>query len=92
MAMSKQNYVMIARQIRASIESIRCRENISQYWVAHMDGGIEALENFAKRLCEGLLDDNPNFDKDKFLVACGVLEPDPKHPHCYRHVVIPEAA
>ena len=55
--MTRKDFVLIARTIRNSSEIID-------------ETALEALaENFAEELAET----NPNFDRDRFLKACGVI-------------------
>ena len=61
--MTRKDYVLIAEVIKTQIElSLKFDEDDSRY----------GAENIAYDLASKLSQDNPRFDRDRFLVACGV--------------------
>ena len=64
--MTKRDYDLIAMCIHASIQV-----EIHHYM---SDDGVKVMHDFARRLASELLNTNPRFDMNRFLVACGVVE------------------
>lgn len=62
--MTRKDYVLIA----AALNNVRLRLVDSDYTLA-FNAGIEATAN---ELCSTLALDNPRFDTERFLKACGV--------------------
>jgi hypothetical protein len=61
--MTRKDYVMIAEVIKTQIElSLKFGEDDSRY----------GAENIALDLATKLSEDNPRFDRARFLTACGV--------------------
>ena len=61
--MTRKDYVMIAEVIKTQIElSLKFGEDDSRY----------GAENIALDLATKLSEDNPRFDRARFLSACGV--------------------
>jgi hypothetical protein len=61
--MTRKDYVLIAEAIRTQIElSSKYEEEESR----------AGAQNIAYDLAWKLYEDNPRFDRDRFLVACGV--------------------
>lgn len=61
--MTRKDYVLIAEVIKTQIEmSIKFEEEES----------LAGAKNIAYDLALRLSNDNPRFDRDRFLVACGV--------------------
>jgi hypothetical protein len=56
--MTAKNYIAIARIIK-------------EEWTYLPFDLRMSYESFANKMCEMFAKDNPNFDKDRFLVACG---------------------
>ena len=65
--MSKKDYNKFAELIRNRIDS-------HNTWGDGNDAIIEELCIVAEELSGILLEDNPRFDRSKFLIACGVLD------------------
>lgn len=66
--MTRKDYEAIAGAILAVRADIEAR---------NLDGGTlagkwQVTEEIAVRLCAVMRDDNPRFDRDKFLTACGL--------------------
>lgn len=59
--MTKKHFIAIAATIRAEINSREKDE--AEIW------GVEAL---ARNLCDDFARFNPNFDRGRFLAACGI--------------------
>lgn len=62
--MTRKDYEMIAKALKTQIEISRT--------YSEQDGEF-AVVNIAFDLIEDLAKDNPRFDKDRFLKACGVI-------------------
>ncbi len=60
--MTRKDYVLIAEAIK------RANEN----WEGFAPEAALAIEGLAKSLSVQLVIDNPNFDRARFLEACGV--------------------
>jgi hypothetical protein len=61
--MTRKDYVMIAEVIKTQIElSLKFGEDDARY----------GAENIAQDLATKLGEDNPRFDRGRFLAACGV--------------------
>lgn len=61
--MTRKDYVLIAEVIKTQIElSLKFGEDDSRY----------GAENIAYDMASKLSQDNPRFDRGRFLVACGV--------------------
>jgi len=58
--MTKKDYELIARGIKGVY--MDCEDEIEQY----------AVSEVARSLSIDLQDDNPRFDRNKFLTACGI--------------------
>ena len=58
--MTKKDYVLIAEAIKYALENER--------------NDISTVRSVADRIAEKLQDDNPRFDWDRFLTACGFIE------------------
>lgn len=65
MALPKKHYELIARQIKT--EAGRAREG----WQHDEDKSLDHLENLADDLAIAFVKDNPQFDRARFLAACG---------------------
>lgn len=57
--MSRKDYELIARAMREQLEGMS----------ASLPTAF--LEQFAKRLADKLARDNPRFNRERFLIACG---------------------
>lgn len=58
--MTRKDYVAIAAGIRAEVEA------------GPNKNGSTALQRVAERIAEVMAQDNPRFDRARFLKACGV--------------------
>lgn len=63
--MTKRDYDLIAMCIHASIQ-VELHHYMS-------DDGVKVMHDFARRIASELLNTNPHFNMNKFLIACGVL-------------------
>lgn len=71
MALSKKHFEQFASRINAerlNALSIIIEGPVTQ---AEQDGRLAALENLANDLCVDFGAANPNFDRHRFLIACG---------------------
>lgn len=69
-SMTRQNYVVIANALERTFALARARE----------DGALMvAARKVADDLCNALQYDNPRFDRDRFLDACGMLSRPAQH-------------
>lgn len=64
--MSRKDYVAIAETLRYQLDA-----HLGQVEVNHANGVADA----AKALATTFGNDNPNFDREKFLYAAGVTDP-----------------
>ena len=69
MAMSKKDYERIAAEVRRTIHAERLTSTAS--W-AH--GMREGMFEFTGNLAQSFAEDNPRFDRARFLKACGIGE------------------
>lgn len=65
--MTKKDYILIAKAIK---------KQRSHEMTLYEDGGsnIEVVDAVAQALAYELQLENPRFDKQRFLIACGVVE------------------
>lgn len=63
MSMSKKHYETIARVLRVH------RESATLLPLAE-----EVIDDVARDLATGFYSDNPAFDRERFLIACGVIK------------------
>lgn len=61
--MTKKHFEMMAKLFRDQIEENKSYGN---------SAGAEAIINLAERFCFEAEYDNPRFDRDRFLTACGI--------------------
>lgn len=66
MAMTKKHYEAIAGAILAERNEWRDQNLEVQF------GAISAINEVSEKLADYFYADNPNFDPDRFLSACGV--------------------
>jgi hypothetical protein len=66
--MSKKDYEVVARIIRSNVEPIQKDGNNDPLLVA----AENVLDRIARQLAEAFKADNPHFNHEKFLLACGV--------------------
>lgn len=66
--MTKQHYILIAASIKAS------RKDTTQWSLGkgEQKTANEVIMHLVSNLCSALAQDNPRFDQDRFLQACGV--------------------
>lgn len=67
MAMSRKHYEHIAAAIKRQVELIRIQ--VADSDSAHI--AEEIAEDLANDVANQFEADNPNFDRDRFLAACG---------------------
>lgn len=65
--MSRKHFIAIATQIKAQVESIKQME-VDETSVA----SLATVRATADNLCDVFVDANPNFDRARFLTACGM--------------------
>ncbi len=71
MALSKKHFERIAREINNEIVNANCILALSAKAEGERDGRLDALTNLTDSLCVFFREENPNFDKSRFLKACG---------------------
>lgn len=64
--MTKKHYIMIATAFKEEVEYTRRFTATDRN-----DAAKDHLENVALKLCALFRGDNPNFDTDRFMSACG---------------------
>lgn len=71
--MTKKDYEAIAAIINARTVCFpnACNADSAARYEAFMDGSRDQLQQIVRGLCEVFMRDNPRFDADKFLKACG---------------------
>ncbi|WP_438979890.1 hypothetical protein [Polynucleobacter sp.] len=71
--MSKKDYEMIAKEIKMTYTSCNAGyETSSNAEQAQADLEKNAVEEVARNLACAFANDNPRFDIDRFLIACGI--------------------
>ena len=65
--MSTKNYIVIAATIKAELATINAVVKLP-----HHDDARDAVTSLAHSLADYFKQDNPNFDRPKFIVACGL--------------------
>lgn len=63
--MTKKDFELIANVLKQA--RLLCNEELSNY-----DDDILFLDTLSKRFSDTLASKNPRFNKDKFLIACGL--------------------
>jgi hypothetical protein len=61
--MTRKDYELIAAAVKVSYDGY-----------AHLPAQVQAIHSVAISLSVALRSDNPRFDSDRFLVACGIPE------------------
>lgn len=72
--MSKKDYIKFAKMIadqKAAIEAMNTGE-IFNTNTSFIDGYGVAVFNMAHNMADAFAEDNPRFDRNRFLKACGV--------------------
>lgn len=64
--MSKKHFIAIAATIRIQLE------NIGTDGGPYAPAERSAVETTTRRLCDVFADENPRFDRARFLAACGI--------------------
>lgn len=64
--MSTKNYIVIAATIKAEFATA------NTFATPYRDGARDGVSNLAYSLADYFKQDNPNFDRAKFIVACGL--------------------
>lgn len=72
--MTKKDYKAIARSINGSTVlmpplNLSLTDNEKDVWIA---GSKDQLRQIAMDLCEVMHRDNPSFDRERFLIDCGI--------------------
>jgi hypothetical protein len=78
--MTKKDYMLIAKVFRVTVDIWK---NARRKWrdsdrpekegrIADINKIISSIEVIVKGLCHELTVDNPRFDKEKFIKACGI--------------------
>ena len=63
--MTRKDYVLIAKAIKSSrVSNYLDNPNRALY--------LNGIDNAAHNMADALASDNPRFDRDKFLTACGL--------------------
>ena len=65
--MSKKDYILIAETISAQLETSSLEDGHPD---ASYNEGL-AIKRTAHALADAFAADNPRFDRDRFLIACG---------------------
>ena len=65
--MTKKDYIIIARQLKNTLENMREYEQV----IKKMSPS-EVFEAVIKDMCTMFVQDNPKFDAQKFAKACGL--------------------
>lgn len=75
--MTRKDYVLIAETLRRRREElVPYAENtydhaeVARHWI----GKLEGVDSASRCLADALVADNPRFDRERFLVACGVAK------------------
>jgi hypothetical protein len=68
-ALSRKTYVAVAEILSGQLEGLA---PITESWDIERQTERRVIENVARGLSNLFADDNPNFDRDRFLAACGV--------------------
>ena len=71
--MTKKYYEITAKRIKAEREYHKMMQETEDITVmGHSQSCIIAIESLTYSLIQDFLDDNPHFDVDKFMLACGM--------------------
>lgn len=68
MSMTKKDYELIADEFKQQLDNIAITDN--EYDKGRYDTWYILVMNFSNTLA----DDNPQFDRERFLQACGVMQ------------------
>lgn len=68
MALSKKHFIAIARETKSQIDAYRSATNIG---AGQHSAEIGALHTLMVALCDVFAADNAQFDRARFLKACG---------------------
>ena len=69
--MTRKDYVIIARAIKFAVEETSIEDGTYGCAVVNRDS-ILTIQLLVNRLCGELYKDNYNFDKERFIEACGL--------------------
>lgn len=67
--MSKKDYIILADAVKHTVNQVRKNESIKS--VANSQ--LFIISVLVTSLCVRLKEDNPNFDQEKFMIACDIL-------------------
>lgn len=71
--MTKANYDLIAGVIKSRVENTTALNNFFPDWTQRdVEIGLTILEELASYLAVELEENDPKFDRNKFLQACGI--------------------
>lgn len=68
--MSKKDYVMLAGVVKARHDEIV--NPVSIFDAANLTAHLDELQKIAESMADIFSQDNPRFDRSRFLKACGV--------------------
>jgi hypothetical protein len=66
--MTRKDYEMIAKRISEAVEAAKLREK----WSVHKEDPVGTLDDLAAALGGDFHAQNPNFDRTRFMAACGL--------------------
>jgi len=67
--MSKKDYIKFAKMINERIQELYSDQNND---VPNIPSHISELQTISLRMLDIFSSDNPNFDRERFLEACGL--------------------
>jgi hypothetical protein len=73
--MTRKDYILIAAALRETLAHIACNgdsERLSDTGRTHLGGERAGVRHAALRVMEALASDNPRFERETFLKACGI--------------------
>lgn len=59
---SRKDYIAVAAAVRQAVDNTAC----------HAPQAVPCVQDLAYRLAEVFTQDNPRFDRQRFLTACGL--------------------
>lgn len=68
--MTRKDYKLIAEAIKIALDSIGCGDSQEEFNVWH-----SAIGSVAHGIAMSFAEDNPRFDQERFLDACGITSP-----------------
>ena len=70
--MTKKHYIEIARVLKEQLENLKTKNPPT--W-DRRPKSVWVVSRIANALCDLFIEDNPRFDKSRFLTACGLEDP-----------------